>query len=143
MSATQREGRGRTHELVLRRLVLHDERLLEGMLASRAGNLATSQLDLRAHALVRLGAILALSNDPASLHASVDEALDAGVTEAEIVGALIAVAPVIGSARAVAWAPTVSLAIDYDVEAALEAFDEEEGRAWAIPAPDDVRREGV
>ena len=39
----------------------------------------------------------------------------------EIVGTLIAVAPVIGLARVVSDAPELALALGYDVEAALEA----------------------
>jgi len=112
------------YQRTLRRLALNDERLFDSMLASQRGNLEVSRLDPRIHALVRLGALLALDVTPASLRAYVDEALDAGATEDEIVGALIAVTPVIGSARAVMRVPTLALAMDYDVEAALEVLDE-------------------
>jgi 4-carboxymuconolactone decarboxylase len=51
---------------------------------------------------------------------SAELAQEAGATEQEIVGVLWAVGPVVGLARVVAAAPTVALAIGYDVEAAFE-----------------------
>lgn len=112
------------YQRTLRRLAMNEDRLLDSMLASQQANLEVSGLDPRTHALVRLGALLALDVAPASLRTYVDEALGAGTTEEEIVGALVAVTPVIGSARAVMRVPTLALAIDYDVDAALEVLDE-------------------
>jgi alkylhydroperoxidase/carboxymuconolactone decarboxylase family protein YurZ len=48
-------------------------------------------------------------------------ALGAGLTADEIVDALVALAPMIGSTRLVSITPKVSLALGYDVESALEA----------------------
>lgn len=67
--------------------------------------------------LVRLGALLALGAATSSLRATVERAIEAGASEAEIVGVLVAVAPAVGMARVVATAPRLALAIGYNVEA--------------------------
>jgi 4-carboxymuconolactone decarboxylase len=51
-------------------------------------------------------------------------ALAAGATADEIVGTLMALAPVTGMARVVAAAPEVALALGYDVDAALESWND-------------------
>ncbi len=66
--------------------------------------------------LVRLGALLALGAATSTLRATVDRAIEAGATEAELVGVLIAVAPAVGLARVVSSAPRLALAIGYDIE---------------------------
>ena len=108
------------HERKLRCLAVHDERFLESVFSSTPGNLSVSELDPKTHALVRLGALLALDAAPASFQSDVDAALGAGASVEEVVGTLIAVAPTIGSARTVAQVPALSLAIGYDVDTGLE-----------------------
>jgi alkylhydroperoxidase/carboxymuconolactone decarboxylase family protein YurZ len=51
----------------------------------------------------------------------VEAALAAGATADEIVGALIAVAPITGLARVVSATPEVALSIGYDIDQAFEA----------------------
>ena len=79
-----------------------------------------SGLDKKTHALVRLGAALAIDAAPSSYQSTIDLALAAGASIDEIVGTLIAVAPTVGIARVVSAAPELALALGYDVEAALE-----------------------
>ena len=67
--------------------------------------------------LVQLGALLALGAATSSLRAIVDRAIDAGASETEIVGVLIAVAPAVGLARVVSSASRLAMAIGYDFEA--------------------------
>jgi alkylhydroperoxidase/carboxymuconolactone decarboxylase family protein YurZ len=110
-------------ERTLRRLALNDDFLLASVLASYEANLETSNLDPGTHALIRLGALLALDVTPTSLASCVQEALAAGVTPTQIVGALIAVTPAIGSARAVTRVRTLALELGYDVDAALEVLE--------------------
>ena len=62
-----------------------------------------------------LGALVAVGAATASLRRTVQLALAAGASEAEIVGVLIAVAPTVGLARVVATAPKLATAIGYDV----------------------------
>ena len=116
------------HEEQLRRLALHDEAFIESVLAV---NLNTSlgdddeavRLSPKTHALVRLAALLALGAAPVSYQWNVGAALDAGATTDEILGTMIAVAPISGIARVVQATPDVALPIGYDLDAAFEELD--------------------
>ena len=66
---------------------------------------------------------------PPSYMSAVEAAGHAGVTHEEIVGALIAVLPVVGVARVVSAAPNLGLAIGYDVGDALERLEPDRPRA--------------
>jgi alkylhydroperoxidase/carboxymuconolactone decarboxylase family protein YurZ len=109
----------------LRSLALSDEGFIESELEMAMGNIETSRLDPKTHALVTLAALLAADAAPASYHCSVERALAAGASVDEIVGTLVAVAPRVGLARVVSAAPELALALGYDVDAALEALDGE------------------
>ena len=113
------------HEEQLRRLALHDEECIESVLAMRLKDDGGGGLDPRTHALVRLGALLALGAAPVSYHWNVGAALDAGATPEEILGTLVAVAPISGIARVVLATPEVALAIGYDLDAAFEELDQD------------------
>jgi 4-carboxymuconolactone decarboxylase len=104
-------------ELLLRRLALNDERSLGMVLAGRPEAEAGPGLLPKEDVLVRLGALLALGAPTTSLRATVHRAEEAGATEAEIVGVLVAVAPAVGLARVVSAAPRLALAIGYDIHA--------------------------
>ena len=85
------------HEEQLRRLALHDEALIESFLAMRlrcAPPDAAHRLSPKTHALVRLAALLALGAAPVSYQWSVEVALDADATTEEILGTMIAAAPI-------------------------------------------------
>jgi 4-carboxymuconolactone decarboxylase len=106
MSADQEER--------LRRLALHDDHLIRSMLAIDPGHVRGSALDPKSCALVRLGALVALDAACVSYQWAVQWALAAGATTDEIVGVLLAVAPVTGVARVVAAAREVALALGHD-----------------------------
>jgi 4-carboxymuconolactone decarboxylase len=109
----------------LLRLALSDERFMESELGM--GRTAhTSCLDPKTHALVRLGAALAIDAAPSSYQSAVEPALAAGASIDEVVATLIAVAPTVGLARVVSAAPELALALGYDVDVALETRDEDE-----------------
>jgi alkylhydroperoxidase/carboxymuconolactone decarboxylase family protein YurZ len=114
-------------ERTLRRLAIRDDRFLESLLADDCANVAASRLDRKAHALVQLGALIALDAAPPSFEASADAALEAGATFDEIVGTLIAVLPAVGVVRVNSAAPKLALGLGYDVEAALEVRGDEDG----------------
>ena len=115
------------HEEQLRRLALHDEDVIESALAMNLhGDLGDDEpcrLSPKAHALVRLAAMLALGAAPVSYQWTVGAALDAGATTEEIIGTMIAVAPITGIARVVQATPDVALPIGYDLDAAFEELD--------------------
>jgi alkylhydroperoxidase/carboxymuconolactone decarboxylase family protein YurZ len=110
----------------LRRLALNDERFVESLLGMGHDTIGASGLDPKTHALVRLGASLAIDAAPSSYRSNIEVALAAGSGVDEIVGTLIAVAPTVGLARVVSAAPELALALGYDVDAALEAVDGDE-----------------
>ncbi|MBV9424172.1 MAG: hypothetical protein JOZ98_14755 [Solirubrobacterales bacterium] len=102
-------------EELLRRLALNDERSVGMVLASGSGPGGDPCLIPKVDLLVRLGALVAVGAATASLRRTVELALEAGATEAEIVGVLVAVAPTVGLARVVAIAPKLATAIGYDL----------------------------
>jgi 4-carboxymuconolactone decarboxylase len=104
-------------ERLLRRLALNDEKSVGMVLGSGSDATVSAALRPKVDVLVQLGALLALGAATSSLRATVDRAIEAGATEAEIVGVLVAVAPAVGLARVVSAAPRLALAIGYDLEA--------------------------
>jgi alkylhydroperoxidase/carboxymuconolactone decarboxylase family protein YurZ len=116
------------YKTTLRCLALRDDRYIESLLADERESAARSGLDPRAHAFVRIGALIAMNAAPPSYMSAVDAADRAGVTHEEIVGALIALLPVVGAARVVSAAPNLGLAIGYDVGDALERLEPDRPR---------------
>ena len=115
------------HEERLRRLALHDYHLIRSMLTIHPRHVEASGLDPKSSALVRLGALVTLDAASVSYQWGVQWALAAGATADEIVGTLMAVAPITGVARVVAAAPELALALGYDLDAAFEAWNEDPG----------------
>jgi len=111
-----------TYEEFLRRLALHDERCIQSMLGICLNNEAAG-LDPKAQALVRLAALVALDASEVSYSWATEAALDLGATAEEVVGTLIAVAPITGLARVVSATPGVALAIGCDIDQAFEVLD--------------------
>ena len=118
-----------SHEWTLTKLALNDEALIAELTESDITNLEASGLDARAHALVRIGALLALDAAPASYASVVRLAERAGVSAQEIVGVLVAVLPCIGIARTVSAAPGLALAVGFDVDDVLERDHDVAGSA--------------
>lgn len=77
-------------------------------------------LDAKTRALVCLGAVIVSGASPVTYQWATQVALDAGATDAEIVGTLAAVAPVSGLTRAVSAAPELAVTLGYDIDEALE-----------------------
>jgi len=116
------------YRAVLRRLALRDDKVIASLLAEESTCLELSGLDARTHAFVRLGALVATDAPPAAFMGATEAAVAAGATHEEIVGALIALLPVVGVPRVVAAAPNLGLALGYDVGEALELLDNGELR---------------
>jgi alkylhydroperoxidase/carboxymuconolactone decarboxylase family protein YurZ len=111
------------HEEILRKLSIRDDAYVQLLLADDDDNLHQSSLDPKTHALVRIGALVAINAPPPLYLWSVDAALRHGATVDEIVGTLVAVTPAVGSSSVVAAAPKLAVALGYDVERALELVD--------------------
>jgi 4-carboxymuconolactone decarboxylase len=107
----------------LRRLAIFDERFFE---AGFGFDLAeASALDAKTTALVQVAGSVAPGTPEVCLQWSVGRAPAAGATEDEIVGVLLAIAPLAGLSRVVSAAPQVGTALGYDIEAALEELDDQ------------------
>jgi len=81
-------------------------------------------LHQKSQAIARVSALIALDAAVVSYQSVVIEALAAGVTSDEIVGVLLAVAPLVGRTRVTSAAPAIALAMGYDVDAAFERLDD-------------------
>ena len=101
---------------------------LETVLELREANLEASGLDPKTFALVKVAALIALDAAPASFIYQVELAREAGATEEELTGVLIALAPQIGLVKTVAAAPELALAlgIDFQPEGNVESEREKE-----------------
>jgi 4-carboxymuconolactone decarboxylase len=106
----------------LRRLAMNDEFFIEEVLSIGLNN-DHSMLDPSTSAVARLGALIALAAPSEAYQWDTTRALASGVTVDEIVGVLIAVAPIVGIARVVSAAQEVALAIGYDLDADLETVE--------------------
>jgi alkylhydroperoxidase/carboxymuconolactone decarboxylase family protein YurZ len=107
-------------EGTLLRLSLNERSSMHSVLAAGVDAPGVSGLDARTHALVGLGALVALDAAPTSYDCAVDAALAAGATPDDIVGVLTAVGPTVGLARLVSAAPRLARSIGFDIDAALE-----------------------
>jgi 4-carboxymuconolactone decarboxylase len=114
-------------EQLLRGLAASDEGLLRSVLVlapaetSRRAVPRTQILPATTTTLIRLAALLAAGGSTTSLRWAVERALRAGARDEEIVEVLTTVAATVGSARVVAAAPRLALAIGYDIE--VEGWD--------------------
>ena len=108
------------YKVTLRKLAVRDDRFIDALLSEEHANATLAGMDPRSHALVRIGALIALDAGPPSYMSAVERGLEAGASYDEIVGTLIAVIPIVGIARVVSAAPKLALALGYDVADALE-----------------------
>ncbi len=104
-------------ERLLRLLALNDEESVRKVLATGTDPALLPALGQKVDLLVRLGALLAVGAATATLRTTVNRALEAGATEAEIADVLIAIAPALGLARVVSTAPRLATALGYEIDA--------------------------
>jgi 4-carboxymuconolactone decarboxylase len=103
---------------VLRLLAINDEQFAEK--AVTGAGLDPVKLDPRTLALVRLGALVAVGGADPTYGAEVDAAVSAGATAAELVELLLSIVSVVGLPCVVAAAPSLAMALGYDIDDALE-----------------------
>ena len=114
-------------EQLLRGLAAGDEGLLRMVLGISPRNTRSPLLTPRrtlpaqTRALVHVAALLAAGACTTSLRWAVELASRAGADDDEIVEVLVTTAAIVGSARVVAAAPRLALAIGYDIE--VEGWD--------------------
>lgn len=98
-------------QTTLRRIAVADERLADELRAEERARPARARLHPRVRALVQIGALAAVDASPQSYATCVEAAVRAGASPEEVVGALVAVVPIVGLPRVVAAAPGLSLAL--------------------------------
>ena len=103
---------------LLRRLSINDEAVMIDAMATCS---PPDGLDHKICALARIAALIASNSAVSSYQWAIDDAIANGATDAEIVGVLQSVAPIVGLARVASAAPGLALALGYDVEQALES----------------------
>lgn len=103
---------------VLRRLAINDEQFAEKCVTGVRVN--SVELDPRTLALVRVAALVAVGGTAPSYGVETDAALSAGATTAEIVDVLVGIVSVVGLPSVVAAAPSLAMALGYDLEDAVE-----------------------
>ena len=106
---------------MLCKVAIADDAYVEEVISNDRANLAASTLDAKAHALVRLGALIAIDAEAPAYMWTLQAARRAGASDDEIVGCLLAVMSSLGVARIVSAAPKLGLALGFDVASALEA----------------------
>ena len=85
--------------------------------AGAAADWLEPSLDPKTVALVRLGALVGMGGGAIpSLGALTDAALDAGASVSDVVDVLLAVLPIVGTARVVAAAPRLALTLGHDTD---------------------------
>ncbi len=104
-------GLSEENQRLLRRLTLNDETALNDVMCDRGVGGATL-LDDRTRSLVRLAGLVARSAELASLQVALDAAWAAGARDEEIVDAVVAVAPIVGSAKIASVIPHLAIALD-------------------------------
>lgn len=107
-------------ESTLSSIAQGDAPVLERLVAMNLDSLEKSGLDPKTYFLARLAALVAMDAAPVSYLTNLGPAADAGVTLEEAQGTLIAIAPIVGSARVASAAGKILRAV-FGVALALEA----------------------
>ena len=104
-----------------------DTPLLDTLAVMTAASLENCNLEPRELMLVRIAALASAGAPPASYLVNAGTAIDLGITLDDVQGVLVAIAPIVGSARTVSAASNVAQALGFAI-AALEAeFEAEAG----------------
>ncbi len=101
-----------------------DTPLLDTLAMMTAASLESCELDPRELMLARIAALAAVGAPAASYLLNAGTASDVGITLEDVQGVLIAVAPIIGTARTVTAAGNITRALGFAIavlEAELEA----------------------
>jgi len=124
---------------ILTALAVGDQGALEEVLAFRETEQASTGLDARTFALVKIAALIALDAPPASYLWQVANALAAGATPEDLLGVLRAVLPQVGGPRAMAAAPELLIALGLELPDNLKDARQPQGRPTTSRTPDNLK----
>ena len=97
-----------------------DTPLLDTLAVMTAASIEASNLESRELMLTRIAALAAVGAPPASYLANAGTAIDIGITLEDVEGVLIAIAPIVGTARVVSAAGNITRALGFAI-AVIEA----------------------
>ena len=103
-----------------------DAPVLDLLAAMTAESVARCDLDDNSLIAARLAALAAVDAPTASYLVHIGPAMDAGVTIEQVQDILIAVAPIIGTARTLSAAENITAALGITIVALEEALEDEE-----------------
>lgn len=109
-------------QVALLKLSVRDQVFVEQVGVDRPHSVV-GKPDRRTRALIRLAALIASGGEQPSYQDAVERAILDGASPDDVVGTLIAVAPITGIDRLVAAAPKIGLALGYDIDEALAMRD--------------------
>ena len=101
---------------MFRGLARMDPDIVESLLGMQLENMEASKLTPREYALVKIAALVAMDASPASYAWQVGFAQSAGLTEEELLGVLVALAPTVGNARIVSAAVDLAFSLGHEVD---------------------------
>jgi alkylhydroperoxidase/carboxymuconolactone decarboxylase family protein YurZ len=102
-----------------------DQPVLNTLAEITAVSLVRGTLPAREHVLARLAALVAVDAPAASYLMNVDSAVATGVTVEDVQGLLVAVAPIVGTARVVSAAAKITETLGFVIELAVAEFEAE------------------
>ena len=100
--------------------------VLDLLASMTADSVAASSLDVQTLALVRIAALAAVDAPPVSYLLNLAAASEVGIDPEEVRGVLIAVAPIVGTARVASATSKIVDALDVAIEVA--ELDEQKAR---------------
>ena len=124
MTSTVPDPRSESSESALSSIAAGDAPVLERLVAMNLDSMEHSQLDQKTYFLVRLAALVAMDAAPVSYLINLGMAVDSGVELEDAQGMLIAIAPVVGTARVASAAGKVLRA--FGLAAVIEDEEAEE-----------------
>ena len=104
--------------VLLRRLAVSDDGTLGSIFAGEITDIENSELGDKPRALIRLAALIASQSAAPSYQWAVSVARAAGVSDDEVAGVLMTVAPIVGIARVASAAPALASALGYELDVA-------------------------
>jgi len=102
-------------------MAIGDAPVLEALADITAVSVARSELDPQSLLLVRLAALIAVDAPESSYLLHVGPAAQVGVTVELVQDVLVAVAPIVGTARTLSAAGKIVAALDLAIELAIDA----------------------
>jgi len=102
-----------------------DNPVLETIAAITAASLERSELPVDALLMIRLAALAAVDAKPISYLAHVGPSMETGVTLEDVQNVLVAVAPIIGTARTMSAAVNITEALGFAIDVMEAELDAE------------------